>query len=333
PAVQKVTAATVVAVIKDQPAAVPVQIAAPVKTEHQRYMPAAELSVKHESSEPDEFSSGFESDTSTSRVEMRPMIPAPAKKSSGPAPVMLLIGALCLLLGGVVIGLFISNSSGKNSGEDLGKIIEGIKARDEEKKAAQQKAMQVSQVSQSLTAETDQVVYVPSSEEQTVSKPGSTKKVTVSAGTQPRTSEEIKQPALNTTSLPVQKNDETGARNSVTREDKPQVTVASENARKNIRQLVSVQKNKYRTGVLGGISDLELTLSNNSEFELDVVEVEIAYLGPERRVINTQTIVFNNVKPGKQSVQDVPRSKRGVTVNTTIRSIQSKSLGLAHSGL
>jgi hypothetical protein len=85
--------------------------------------------------------------------------------------------------------------------------------------------------------------------------------------------------------------------------------------------------------VLGGISDLEITVTNKSEFELDQVEVEVEYLGPERRVIKKQVIVFTNVKPGKGITQEVPRTNRGVTVNTSIKSINSKTLGLASTGL
>ncbi|HMF72074.1 MAG TPA: hypothetical protein VK616_11395, partial [Flavitalea sp.] len=120
---------------------------------------------------------------------------------------------------------------------------------------------------------------------------------------------------------------------AVVREEKPVVSANVEDAKKNIRQLVSVQNNKYKTGVLGGISDLQLTVTNKSEFELDAVEVEVEYLGPEKRVVKRQTIVFNNVKPGKEVMQEVPKTNRGITVISTIKGINSKSLGLAYTGL
>ncbi len=42
-----------------------------------------------------------------------------------------------------------------------------------------------------------------------------------------------------------------------------------EKARKNIHQLVAVDANKYKINALGGISELQLTISNNSLYALD----------------------------------------------------------------
>lgn len=91
----------------------------------------------------------------------------------------------------------------------------------------------------------------------------------------------------------------------------------------NLFKLVSVKPNKYKTGVLGGISNLQLELTNNSLHELHKVEVEIRYLGPEKKVVKTQTVYFENIAPGGQSTLDVPKSNRGVTIDYTITDIKS----------
>ena len=117
------------------------------------------------------------------------------------------------------------------------------------------------------------------------------------------------------------------------RSDKPQQDVvtavdneATETApfsSENIYKLVSVKPNNYKTGVLGGISNLQFELTNNSKRELQKVAVEIRYLGPEKKVVNKQTVYFENVSPGEHSTIDVPKSKRGVTIDYTITDIKS----------
>jgi hypothetical protein len=94
-------------------------------------------------------------------------------------------------------------------------------------------------------------------------------------------------------------------------------------AKENLFSLVSVKPNKYKTGVLGGISNLQFELSNNSSHQLQKVAVEIKYLSPEKKIVKTQTIFFENVAPGSQPVLEVPKSNRGVSIDFTITDIKS----------
>jgi hypothetical protein len=91
----------------------------------------------------------------------------------------------------------------------------------------------------------------------------------------------------------------------------------------NIYKLVSVKPSNYKTGVLGGISNLQFELTNNSKHQLYKVAIEIKYLGPEKKVVNKQTVYFENVSPGEHSTIDVPRSKRGVSIDYTVTDIKS----------
>lgn len=93
--------------------------------------------------------------------------------------------------------------------------------------------------------------------------------------------------------------------------------------RENLFKLVDVKPNAYKTGVLGGISNLQFELTNNSNIELHRVAIEIKYLGPEKKVVRTQTVYFENVAPGAQSTIDVPKSNRGVTIEYNITDIKS----------
>jgi hypothetical protein len=100
-------------------------------------------------------------------------------------------------------------------------------------------------------------------------------------------------------------------------------TVDDASASENIYKLVSVKHNNYKTGVLGGISNLQFELTNNSKRELHRVAIEIKYLGPEKKVVNRQTVYIENVSPGGHTTIDVPKSKRGVSIDYTITDIKS----------
>ncbi|HUQ66060.1 MAG TPA: hypothetical protein VM101_07885 [Flavitalea sp.] len=91
----------------------------------------------------------------------------------------------------------------------------------------------------------------------------------------------------------------------------------------NMYKLVSIKPNNYKTGVLGGISNLQFEVTNNSKHELQKVAIEIKYLGPEKKVVNTQTVYIENVSAGGHATIDVPKSKRGVSINYTVTDIKS----------
>ena len=75
-----------------------------------------------------------------------------------------------------------------------------------------------------------------------------------------------------------------------------------------------------------------MTLQNKSLYALDQVAVEIKYFGPEKKLVKTQTIIFNNVPPGKRKTLEVPSTNRGISIDYSVTSINSKALGLAQAG-
>ena len=105
-----------------------------------------------------------------------------------------------------------------------------------------------------------------------------------------------------------------------------------EKARRNISEQVHVEASAFKTGLFGGISDLDVTVQNRSLYPLDQVAVEIKYFGPDKKLVKTQTIIFNNVPPGKRRTLEVPPTNRGIAIDYTITSINSKALGMAQAG-
>jgi len=111
--------------------------------------------------------------------------------------------------------------------------------------------------------------------------------------------------------------------NSQNNSDDTEENIAPVISSENLFKLVAVKPNNYKTGLLGGISNLRFELSNNSAVELHKVAVEVRYLGPEKKVVKKQMVYFENISPGAQATIDVPKSNRGVTIEYTVTDIKS----------
>jgi hypothetical protein len=108
--------------------------------------------------------------------------------------------------------------------------------------------------------------------------------------------------------------------------------VAREAVKNNIADYVLLSTNKYNIGAFGGISQLQITVSNRSLFPLDLVVAELQYIQTNKKIFKTENIYFRNIGAGSTLIQDAPKSTRGVKVQYRITVINSKELGLAYSG-
>jgi hypothetical protein len=100
----------------------------------------------------------------------------------------------------------------------------------------------------------------------------------------------------------------------------------------NIANLLSIGSNTYTVGTFGGISDLQLTVSNRSIYPIDLVVVEVQYVQANKKVYKTENMYFRGIGPGSASVQEAPKSTRGIKVQYKITQINSKDLDLSFSG-
>jgi hypothetical protein len=100
-----------------------------------------------------------------------------------------------------------------------------------------------------------------------------------------------------------------------------------------ISNLVSVGSNNYSVGTFGGISGLQLTVSNHSPSPLDLVVVEVQYIQANKKVFKTETLYFHSITAGSASILEAPQSPRGIKVQCKITQVNSKELGLSYSAL
>ena len=247
--------------------------------------------------------------------------------NSSEAPVSKLlfrsVAAACLLLGGALIGLIINYNSQQKKFQQLNQLVQEIKHQEN---PGSSKAVKNENISGEAKPKIEEPI--PSKEEPVykeniqlpVTKKDRRDKKTTDQGNTNSADTQLNQ----SLAVPAILNEET-----IQKPDKQ----SSELARKNLWQLVTVDHNTYKTGVFGGISNLELKLSNKSLFQLEQVEVEVLYLSPENKTVNKQKVTFENVSPGEQLTINVPKSNRGVKINHSIKIINTKEFGLAHAGM
>lgn len=105
---------------------------------------------------------------------------------------------------------------------------------------------------------------------------------------------------------------------------------AEQQTRNAITTLVVANTNKYTSNGLGGISNLDITLSNNTNYILDEVMVEVEYIKKNGGIFNVEKLVMKNITPNETKSVSAPDSNRGRTVRVSIKSIYSKQLNLCY---
>jgi hypothetical protein len=96
---------------------------------------------------------------------------------------------------------------------------------------------------------------------------------------------------------------------------------------------VAVGTNKYAIGTFGGISNLQVTVSNRSTYSLDLVVVAVSYIQANRKIYKTENLYFRGIGPGSALMLEAPKSSRGISVQYKVTSINSKELGIAEPGI
>jgi hypothetical protein len=105
-----------------------------------------------------------------------------------------------------------------------------------------------------------------------------------------------------------------------------------ETAKVDLTTELSLGASKYVVGTFGGISELQLTVTNRSPYTLDLVVVEVQYILANKKTYKTENLYFRGIGPGSALMEEAPKSSRGIKVQYKISLINSKELGLSESG-
>ena len=101
----------------------------------------------------------------------------------------------------------------------------------------------------------------------------------------------------------------------------------------NINRFVNVRANNYKQRAFGGVLNLQLTVNNDSKFELDKVVVELQYLKPSEEPIKTEKIVFSAIGPNDSKTLKIPDYLRGVKVSYRVIDVESSQYERQTAGL
>lgn len=104
----------------------------------------------------------------------------------------------------------------------------------------------------------------------------------------------------------------------------PDRSSTNERALAGLGNQVSVSSNDYKRVALGGIRNLELTVTNRSKYSLDQVTVELQYIKPNDQPVKTEMIQFKSISANESATVRVPDTNRGVRVEFKIVRIGSR---------
>jgi len=240
--------------------------------------------------------------------------------SRPPSLLIYLVGAASVLLIGSLVVLIVNNQAQNKRLSQLRDIVT---------------QMQQNQVSPTPEPISQQVVHFPVEQQAAINLPPGDSAINVSLAMEPvkaQPKSRFKSEAVNSSNS-AQEVIEDSQLITVEKFEKPDIEPTGDkrvaikrddvNAKNNLMELVKVNTNDYKIGLLGGINNLKITLLNKSLVSLKKVEVQIDYLGPESRIVKSQTVFFENVGPGEDLLLDVPKSNRGVKVSCSVKKIIS----------
>lgn len=118
-------------------------------------------------------------------------------------------------------------------------------------------------------------------------------------------------------------------------EENQRKAAALETKKKNLRNnwsgFITATRNQYTYREIGGIYDLKITVSNNTEYELNEVVVNVDIIKANGEVLKTEQLTFNNISPRSSKTVSCRDSDRGKSVNYHIQKIYSKDLNFCYS--
>lgn len=96
--------------------------------------------------------------------------------------------------------------------------------------------------------------------------------------------------------------------------------------RRNWQQFITVATSDYRTGFLGGIKNLSITVRNQTEYPIDNVVVTVQYMRNNGEVFKTEQYTINNIPEKSERSVAASNSRKGSKVNLKLVSVTSQAM-------
>jgi hypothetical protein len=101
--------------------------------------------------------------------------------------------------------------------------------------------------------------------------------------------------------------------------------------RNNWSKYVEFKTNSYRVDSWGGIYNLEIYATNNTERIIDEVIVTVDYYKENNDLYTTKQVSITNIQPNSYGSTKVPNTNRGTRIETHISRITSRSLHFCYN--
>lgn len=95
--------------------------------------------------------------------------------------------------------------------------------------------------------------------------------------------------------------------------------------RNNWRNYIAATANGYSYSEMGGISDLAVIVYNQTDKNIDEIQVKVYYIKNNGGVFKTEFVSVTNVAPNSEKSVSAPSSERGTSVKMEVESISAKS--------
>jgi hypothetical protein len=293
----------------------------------------------------------FEDNYSQSYSDERSIVEIPPRskkqRSAGfVKPLAIGLCILALLAAGIFIGLSINKDSPGYQQKIASKITGADKEQPNHTTAQQLPVPAVTSDPVPTTTRPDTIATIVGQESVRQVGVGQTSPSVPQVSKAPRTTAPKERPANPKTQallLPASKDSASGTLAVVHREaahradpeEKTENTNTDKDAttKLNIASQVVAGANGYTVGTFGGISDLQVTVTNRSAYPLDLVVVEVQYIQSNKKIYKTENLYYRGIGAGSALMQEAPKSSRGIRVQYKITMISSKELGLSYSGI
>lgn len=100
--------------------------------------------------------------------------------------------------------------------------------------------------------------------------------------------------------------------------------------RNNITSLIQVATNQYEVDTFGGISNLEVIVTNNTDYTIDQITVAVDYIKKNDGIYKTEYLTFYNIPANQNKSLSAPNSNRGLSVKFTKQTITASELNLCY---
>lgn len=101
--------------------------------------------------------------------------------------------------------------------------------------------------------------------------------------------------------------------------------------RNNFTDFITTSKSTYLSREPRGVYDVFIVVQNNSEYNLDLVTIDVQYLSRERGILQTNQFLVENIKPFQQKMVEAYDNDNATDVNIIISSIISTEMDFCFS--